>query len=332
MLNEDNRSYCGSIIGGSWGSEDSHYESVMQGVFILADAIKDMGGISSVNLLKNKIGSDQAEAFATILKEHPTLKSLCGNTGDETELDMSGKNMDAGDVTMLAAEVVGNGAILSVNLLKNGIGVEQARALASILKEHSTLESLCGNKGDETELDMSGKMNGAEDAIMLAAEIIDNGALSVLNLAENNLGAVVFPHGWRTSTPWKFRHSDGSHQDTDPGEELVQGRPEGAIAIANAIPDMGALTALDVSNNCLGEIVLVDGITHCKADSGKMLYWDKDNKSLGEKLPPGCGPPGIIVIANAIPDMGAITSLNLASNSLGIEGAKIIADILPKCT
>jgi hypothetical protein len=82
-----------------------------------------------------------------------------------------------------------SGAILSVNLLKNGIGVEQARALVIILTEHPTLKSLCGNNGDETELDMSGKMKGVEDAIMLAAEIVDNGALTSLNLSSNNLMA-----------------------------------------------------------------------------------------------------------------------------------------------
>jgi hypothetical protein len=72
------------------------------------------------------------------------------------------------------------GALLSVNLLKNAIGIDQAQALASILKEHPTLKSLCGNKGNETELDMSGKMRGAADAVMLSPEIIDNGALSKL--------------------------------------------------------------------------------------------------------------------------------------------------------
>jgi hypothetical protein len=40
----------------------------------------------------------------------------------------------------------------------------------------------------------------------------------------------------------------------------------------------------------------------------------------------------IIALAGAIPDMGAMTSLNLASNSLGVEGAEIIAAFLPKCT
>jgi hypothetical protein len=41
---------------------------------------------------------------------------------------------------------------------------------------------------------------------------------------------------------------------------------------------------------------------------------------------------GIRAIANAIPEMGAMTSLNLASNKLGVESAKIIAACLPKCT
>jgi hypothetical protein len=36
---------------------------------------------------------------------------------------------------------------------------------------------------------MSGKMDGAEDAIMLAAEIIDNGAMTSLNLASNMIGS-----------------------------------------------------------------------------------------------------------------------------------------------
>jgi hypothetical protein len=80
------------------------------GVTALANAIPDMRAMSSVNLLKNKIGVDQAKALASILKEHPTLKSLCGNSGEETELDMSGK-MDAGDAIMLVPEIVDNGSL-----------------------------------------------------------------------------------------------------------------------------------------------------------------------------------------------------------------------------
>jgi hypothetical protein len=74
-----------------------------------------------------------------------------------------------------------------VNLLKNYIDAAQAENLVSILKEHPTLKSLCGNKGDEAKLDMSGKMSGARDAIMLAVEIVNNGAMTSLNLASNKL-------------------------------------------------------------------------------------------------------------------------------------------------
>ena len=63
-------------------------------------------------------------------------------------------------------------------MLQNDIGVERAMALANILKEHPTLKSLCGNKGNEVELDMSNKSLGVVGAIMLAPEIIDNGTLS----------------------------------------------------------------------------------------------------------------------------------------------------------
>jgi hypothetical protein len=78
-----------------------------------------------------------------------------------------------------------------VNVLFNGIGTEQAQALANILKEHATLKSLCGNTGNERELDMSGKPGrrlGAEGAIMLAPEIADNGAISQFTFSVDGRG------------------------------------------------------------------------------------------------------------------------------------------------
>ena len=88
------------------------------------------------------------------------------------------------------AIITTKGALVSANLLNNDIGTKQAQNLATILKEHATLKSLCGiNKGNETELDMSGKEMGADGAIMLAPEIVANGALKSLNLASNRLEA-----------------------------------------------------------------------------------------------------------------------------------------------
>ena len=83
---------------------------------------------------------------------------------------------------------------MSANLLNNEIGVEQAQNLATILEEHASLKSLCGNKGDETVLDMGGKKMGADGAIMLAPEIVANGALTSLNISNNNI-----PHHLQTN-------------------------------------------------------------------------------------------------------------------------------------
>jgi hypothetical protein len=146
-----------------------------------------MMALSSANLLNNYIGIDQAGALTSILKEHTTLKSLCGNRGNETELDMSGMEIGAADAIMLAQEITNNVALASVNLLSNYIASKEAQTLANILKEHPALKSLCGNKGDETQLDMSSKLGSAAGAIMLAPEIINNGALSKLLLSKNSI-------------------------------------------------------------------------------------------------------------------------------------------------
>jgi hypothetical protein len=143
-----------------------------------------------------------------------------------------------------------------VNLLKNGIGVEQARALVIILKDHSTLKSLCGKNGDETELDMSGKMEGAEDAIMLAAEIVDNWALFSLDMSNNNIGQLVMGEGWQYDKDakeyWKNVDSKEIVEKQLPeGEELATARPAGAIALVDAIKNMRALTSLNLSSNNL---------------------------------------------------------------------------------
>jgi hypothetical protein len=70
----------------------------------------------------------------------------------------------------------------------------------------------------------------------------------VLNLASNNLGELVLPQGW--SEGWKadgsaqeYTHTDGSKQDQHPG------KPECIIALANAIPNMGALSKLVLTMN-----------------------------------------------------------------------------------
>ncbi len=59
----------------------------------------------------------------------------------------------------------------------------------------------------------------------------------------------MLPDGWteEEDDDWNitYKHTDGRKQEEHPG------KPEGVIAIAAAIPAMGAMTSLDLSKNNL---------------------------------------------------------------------------------
>jgi hypothetical protein len=215
-----------------------------------------------------------------------------------------------------------------VNLLKNAIGTNQAKALVSMLKEHPTLKSLCGNKGNETELNMSGKMDSPEDAIMLVAEIAGNVALTKFDISNNSLyaaGAKVLAAGLK-----------GNHGITDLNlggnrlgwKDLYQSADmSGVIALADAIPHMGAL-----SYEVIKKEDLISFFQEHSKDPPKMIAQvdqilatkpvqqivDRSMKAFETS-------PKVTVIPKA---NGALTSLNLSSNYLEAEGAKIVAEAI----
>ena len=74
--------------------------------------------------------------------------------------------------------------------------------------------------------------------------------MTSLDISNNNLGELVLPEGWTKKSkdndgmaPWVYEHTNGTKQENHPG------KPEGVIAIADAIPTMGALASLDLSEN-----------------------------------------------------------------------------------
>jgi hypothetical protein len=138
--------------------------------------------------------------------------------------------------------------------------------------------------------------------VLIANDISDMGALSVLNLASNSLGELVLPEGW-TSGPnagfsaMEYMHTNGRKQNQHPG------KPEGIIAVANAIKDMRALTALDISKNRLGGFYL----------------------GYSRRSPSGYGsftatPEGLNAIADAIKDNGTLKTLDISNNDIGQLG------------
>ena len=76
-----------------------------------------------INLLKNSIGTDQAEAFGGILASHPTLKSLCGLDSDATEADFSNQGLESDDAIL----IVVNSPLRTLNISDNNLTQGKSR-------------------------------------------------------------------------------------------------------------------------------------------------------------------------------------------------------------
>jgi Ran GTPase-activating protein (RanGAP) involved in mRNA processing and transport len=208
--------------------------------------------MSSMNLLQNGISIDQALVLASILKTHAILKSLCGNNGDETELDMSGMDISAAEATMLASEIAGNGALSVLSLKNNQLATAEAgHALGKALQGNTVLKELDLSNNSWDDRFTGTKVDGAGFAQGLSKGLSDNGALLVLSLRDNSLAT-----------------------------------KEGGKALARALASNSTLKELDVSDNWRG----------------------------------GDGPGFAEELAVGIKDNGALSSLNLSSNRLAWGG------------
>jgi hypothetical protein len=295
-----------------------------------------MGVILSVNLLQNYISIDQAEALAIILKEHPTLKSLCGNNGDETELDMSSKMSGGQESTssmmiMLVAEIIDNGALSSLNLASNNLG----KALWELQPGNKTHPGEFCNKKSGTYLKAlpEGHHLGPMGAIIFADAIKDMGALSVLSLKDNELltaeaGKILSE---MVATNTVLKELDLSSNNFGPSYALKGDGPGFVQEFAVGIRDNGAMMVLNLANKQLGKLVLPEGWsekpgngsvnTHCSAYG----YTHTDGREQ-KRAPEGAKQEGIVALANAIPDMRALMFLDISENSLCAAGAKALAE------
>jgi hypothetical protein len=103
---------------------------------------------------------------------------------------MSHSDKDApGFAQELAIGIKDNRALSIANVMGNRIGQEQLTKLQEIMHSKPNLVSLCGIADDATEADLSGLGMDADDAIILASELPDKGAMTSLNLASNQLGS-----------------------------------------------------------------------------------------------------------------------------------------------
>jgi hypothetical protein len=86
--------------------------------------------------------------------------------------------------------------------------------------------------------------------------------------------------------------------------------------LAPAISDNGAMTSLNISSNRIGWLSVPDGWETRKSQNGDYQVFKPPGQDWTMDAPPGAKAEGIIAIANAIPDMGALLSLDMSNNGL----------------
>jgi hypothetical protein len=288
----------------------------------LAVGISDNGAISSVNLLDNDIPMEQVKALASILKEHPTLKSLCGNSGEETELDMSGKIIGAEGAIMLAPEIAGNRALTSLHVGQSNIPENEMREIMAIAMRMDSMKILCEIPFKDktlTELDVSGKNLGTEGALVVAEYFDGNGALSITNVMGNSIGKEMFSklQEIMRSKPNLISLCGIADDATEVDLSGLGMGADDAVILASELPDKGALLCLDISNNCIGDCdELPEGWSLTTYPNSDYRYTHLDGRHQANP-PPGSKSRGVTAIADAIRDNRALTKLDISRNYIG---------------
>jgi hypothetical protein len=218
-----------------------------------------------------------------------------------------------------------NGAISSINLLKNRIPVEQAQEFVQIMQTNEKLVTLCGLSKEETKLDFSGQDLNAGDAVLIANDISNMGALLVLSLESNWLyaaGGKALAEGLKCNQVIKELNiaSNKLGMNSNGNSDM-----SGVTALGDVIPDMGALTKLILKDNAM--LTKAAGKALASALAGNPVLTELDiSDQAGYRHDDG---PGFAKeLAAGISDNGALSALNLSQNMLCDEGAKIIANVI----
>jgi Leucine-rich repeat (LRR) protein len=123
-------------------------------------------------------------------------------------------------------------------------GTEAGKALGDMLAVNTVLK----------QLDLSNCNMRIKSIKAFAVGIRNNGALLHLDISSNDIGKLASSSGWvkedKQNPDFTYMHPDGRHQKEPPEGEHF--KPEGTIAIADAIPDMKALSSLNLASNSIG--------------------------------------------------------------------------------
>jgi Ran GTPase-activating protein (RanGAP) involved in mRNA processing and transport len=331
---------------------------------VLAAEVQQKERLTSVNVLGNKMGVASARALIRIMRGKSTLTTLCGFSGAETSLALRGRGLGPSCAVLIVNEITPSAdtdtailtdlshptdllssklsstrlstqlpsAPLSVldlannNLTNYGDDMTGLRALTDAIKHHAAL----------TALDLSGNWLCAQGAKHVAAALAVNGALTALNLSCNRLGQIL-------KEGCVGNDEDHYQADTSGVSELADAikenavltaldisnnilRAKGAKLAAEAMKENGALTSLNIAGNTL-RAEGAKQFARALQENGALQHLDLSNNKLSGEF--GNNMDGVIALSDAMKGTGALsglTSLDLSSNRLQVEGARLIAE------
>jgi hypothetical protein len=230
------------------GREQKENPGKPEGTIAIAKAIPDMGVLSVLSMKDNRLATKEGgKALAQALANNSTLKELDVSSNNWKGWHGNWQGDGPGFAQELAVGIADNEALSFLNVKDNKIGDEGKRSLGKAIQESNVQFLVCDERSvtqDTTELDVSGKDLQAAGAALLGGVISNNGALTSLDISSNNLV------GEKGTGRYKTVGAEFS-DESDEEEEIMEPDFSGIIAIANAIPDMRALTTLNLSSNSL---------------------------------------------------------------------------------
>jgi Leucine-rich repeat (LRR) protein len=298
---------------------------------LVANEVKNNGALTSLNISKNHIGQltdEQGRVWEDSGSDGWSVDGKWPDGHSRGNPCRTPPALKAAGVIALAGAISASGALMKVDISANGIASKEAgKALAEVLKTNTVLNEL--DVSDNMRKNGHGHVAGGDGpgfAKELAAGVSANRALTSLNISSNNIGQLVLPEGWISRSFYGrqvvevFIYRDGRRQTEDPGS-----KPDGAIAIADAISANGALAKLTFG----GDGTYSNESTYWKEVPYEpatlevgMTEADLSNKNLGIG--------GAIIVGAWIShkDNGALTSLNISNNELDHKGLEAIAQAL----
>jgi hypothetical protein len=199
------------------------------------------------------------------------------------------------------------------------------------MQAKENLTTLCGLSREETELDFSGLFLHAGDAVLIANDISDMGAISTVIIN-------VFPlpiQDIKSKAELDFSGKALEVEDAIIIAALIPSNVSHTIyhiylpPVITNIPvcDKGALSQFDISKNSL-QAAGTKHLAEALKDNRVITELNISSNGMSLNSWGGADMSGVTALADVIPDMRALSSLNLSSNMLtGEYGGEMAGNI-----